>query len=107
MFWIPFETVFADTLSKMKHHRLILGHAIRLADFEKLDDIQKRLHKLDIQMAERAVKDSTKLYNARSRGKDAFAGRGSIRGTILNSGIAALLLAFFPYLKLANQNPFP
>lgn len=80
MFWTPFETVFSETLSKMQHHRLLLGHAIRLADFEKLDDIQKRLHKLDIQMEERALKDSTRLYNARGRGKDAHPGQGAFRG---------------------------
>lgn len=67
----------------MQHHRLILGHAIRLADFEKLDDIQKRLHRLDIQMEERAAKDSISHYNARGRGKGAGADNGAFRGTTL------------------------
>ncbi|KAL6900009.1 hypothetical protein GGI43DRAFT_406050 [Trichoderma evansii] len=79
MFWTPFETLFSETLSKMQHHRAILGHAIRLADFEKLDDMQKRLHKLDIQMEERALRDSTNLYNARGRGKDAHPGKAPFR----------------------------
>lgn len=75
MFWSPFESIFSDALSKMQHHHIILGHTIRLADFEKLDDIQKRLHKLDIQVEDWAVKDSTNLHNERNREKDAFAAR--------------------------------
>lgn len=66
----------------------------------KLDDIQKRLYKLDIQ--DRAVKESTHLYNDRSMGKDAFAGHGNNRGIMLNSGIAVLPLAYFPPLSLSK-----
>ncbi|PON29017.1 hypothetical protein TGAM01_v202125 [Trichoderma gamsii] len=106
IFWTPFESIFADTLSKMQHHHLILGHAIRLADFEMLDDIQKRLYKLDIEIEGRAVEKSTSLYNERSRGKDAFAGHGSNRGIMFelwNHRSSSGIFCFsFPFLKLAN-----
>lgn len=90
----------------MQHHHLILGHAIRLADFEMLDDIQKRLYKLDIQIEGRAVKESTNLYNDRKRGKDASADHGSNRGIIFelwsHRSSSGIFCFSFSFLKLAN-----